>query len=75
MVMGELDKGPRTSTLPPKDEILVVMVHDMAVCLERPTTTPPEEDTVGLKVKYMEVRLEISTNLTCSMLEKLLMVL
>ena len=38
--MGELDKGPRTSTLPPKDEILVVMVQDMAVCLERPTTTP-----------------------------------
>ena len=40
VVMGELDKGPRTSTLPPKYEILAVMVQDMVVGLEIPTTTP-----------------------------------
>ena len=49
MVMGCLNIGPRTSTI------------------------PPEEEIVGVKLKDMEVGLNRSTTLPCSIFEKVLM--
>ena len=37
-----------------------------------PATLPTKEEIVGVKVKDMEVGLKRSTNLPCSMLEKVL---
>ena len=40
VVTGELDIGPRTDNLPPKEEILGVMLKDMGLCLKISTTCP-----------------------------------
>ena len=40
MVMGELDIGPRPTTIPPREEIVGVIFKDMKVGLKRSTTIP-----------------------------------
>ena len=47
-------------------------MEELYICT-RPATLPPREVIVGVTLQYMEVGLNISTNLTSSMLEKLLM--
>ena len=54
--------------------MILVVMGALDIC-PIPDTLPPKEDIVGLMVQYMQVDLKISTNLSYSMLYKVLMML